>query len=98
MSEESGSLGVDEDSAFAGLVEFGEQHALPLSEKDFSVDDWNRYRWLARQELADMSVTVDELILLKVLGPNLVIVMLVIDISRHEALDGPSEVIEKTGF
>jgi len=92
------ALGVDEGAAFAGLVEFDEHHSLPLAEEDLTINNRDGDRWLADDELAHVSVTIDELVLLEVLGSNRVIVVLVVDTLRDRFLDRPSVVVEESGF
>lgn len=95
-SESSASLAVDEESALSGLVEFGEEDPLPLTEKHLTIDNRDRHRRLARDELPDVRVTVDELIFLEVLRPHIVVIVLVVDVARNNAFDGPTEVVEET--
>jgi len=91
-------LGVDEDPAISCLVKFGKKDSLPLAEKDFTVDNGHRNGRLARQELTDMGVTVDELVLLEVLCTKCMVVMLVIGIARNKTINRTPKVVEETSL
>ena len=74
------------------------KHSLPLTEQHLAVDHRDRHRRLAHQQLPNVGMSVDELVLLEVLGTDLVIVVLVVGILCHERVDGPAVVVEEPGL
>ena len=80
------------------MVEFDEHDPLPLAEQDLAVDHGDGDRGLTDEQLAHMRMAVDVLVLFEVLGPDAVIVVLVVLVFRNDGVDGSAEVVEEAGL
>ena len=87
-----------DDPPLARLVELQEHHPLPGAQQQLAVDHRDGRRGAAHQHLAAVSVAVEQLVFLDVLGPQLVIVVLVVALDGDRFLDEAAEVVEEAGF
>lgn len=79
----------------SSLVELQVENSLPLTEDELPVDDWHGQRTGAGDHLTHMGVSVDELVFLQILGAKVVIVVLVVDLCRHDPIEGREEIVVK---
>ena len=92
------ALGVEEHPTIPCLIEFAKQDSLPLAEQHLAVHHRNCDRRLAGQKLTNVSVSVDELIFLKVLGTHRMIVVLVVGVLGDDIANETPVVVEEARF